>query len=264
MEPGHKLAEALAAAAAHFDAEGLACDFAALAASRERGHLAVCLAELETFDPGQVRIGAQMAFWVNVFNAGVLRDAPELAFAGHEDERHAFFGRPRLSIFGQRYSLDDIYHGLLRGNAPAHGRLQAPMPRDDPRLAHVPIALDERLHFALYCGARSSPAFRVFESGRLDTELEDAGARYVQRLARLDDDGSTLTAPKLMQWYAADFGGPVLDFVRRYSTAERIAQLNEAGAKPKVRFFDYDWAINEPGSRAKAPLAFERELARKK
>ena len=51
MDPDRDLPLALAALGAYFDAEGLACDYAALAASRERGHLAVCLAALETFDP---------------------------------------------------------------------------------------------------------------------------------------------------------------------------------------------------------------------
>src|SRR3990170_6265132 len=143
MEPDRELPQALAAVAAHFDAASLACDYTALAASRERGHLAVCLGELETFDPRQVRIAGRMAFWINVFNAGVLRDAPELQFAGDEQEMEAFFARPRLLIFGQQYSLDEIYHGLLRGNVPAHGRLHAPMRRDDSRLAYTPIAFDE-------------------------------------------------------------------------------------------------------------------------
>ena len=192
--------------AAHFDAAGLACDYAALAASRERGHLAVCLARLEDFDPKQVRIAAQMAFWINLFNAAVLRDAPELTLAGDEREMEAFFELPRLRIFGHQFSLDEIYHGLLRGNLPAHGRLQAPMRRDDARLAYMPIAFDERVHFALFRGSRSSPAFRVFEGGSLDVQIEDAATQYIRRMARVEGDGSVVTVPKILQWYARDFG----------------------------------------------------------
>src|SRR5437867_11112167 len=77
-----QLAESLQAAkAAHFDADGAACDYAALVTSRARGRLAACLADLEKFDPKRDRILAQTAFRVNVFNAGVLRDIPELALA---------------------------------------------------------------------------------------------------------------------------------------------------------------------------------------
>jgi hypothetical protein len=234
--------------ALHFDAEGLACDYVALGASRERGHLAVCLAELETFDPRQVRIAAQMAFWINVFNAGVLRDAPELELEvdGAEQDMRAFFERSRLTIFGQLFSLDDIYHGLLRGNVPAHGRLHAPMKRDDPRLAYTPIAFDERLHFALFRGARSSPAFRVFEAGKLDLQLEEAAAQYIRRMAQVEGDGSVLVAPKLLQWYADDFGGErgVLEFVLRLLDDAALERAERNIGRIRLRYGTFDWTLN--------------------
>ncbi len=249
MEPDRELAQALAALAAHFDAEGLACDYAALAASRERGHLAVCLARLETLDPRQVRIAAKLAFWINVFNAGVLRDAPELEFAGGERDMEAFFERPRLRIFGQQFSLDEIYHGLLRGNLPAHGRLHAPMLRDDPRLAHMPIAFDERLHFALFRGSRSSPAFRVFESGMLEVQLEEAAALYLQRMAQVERDGSAVTVPKLLQWYAKDFDGEsgVLEFVLRRLDDASVERAERNIGRIKLRYGAFDWTLNRRG-----------------
>jgi Protein of unknown function, DUF547 len=246
MEPDRELPQALAALARYFDAEGLACDYAALAASRERGHLAVCLAGLEGFDPGQVRIGAQMAFWINVHNAGVLRDAPELYISGDAEEMAAFFERPRLKIHAQAYSLDDVYHGLLRGNAPAHGKLLAPMKRDDPRLAYTPIAFDERLHFALFRGSRSSPAFRVFAGGQLDAELEDAAARYIRRLAKVSADGSAVTVPRLLQWYAKDFGGEseMLEFVLRRLDEASAERADRNIAHLRIRYDAFDWALN--------------------
>jgi hypothetical protein len=247
MEPDRELPQALAAMVRFFDAEGQACDVDALTAAGERGHLAVCLAELESFDPKRVRIAAQTAFWINVFNAGVLRDAPELGLEleGAEQDRAAFFERPRLKIFGQLFSLDDIYHGLLRGNAPAHGRLHAPMKRDDPRLAYTPIAFDERVHFALYCGARSSPAFRVFEGGKLDAQLEAAAVRYLRRMTQVEPDGSALSVPKLLQWYAKDFGGEngVLEFVLRRLDDAAVELAERNIERITVRYAANDWAL---------------------
>ena len=52
-----------------------------------------------------------------------------------------------------------------------------------------------------------------------------------------------------------------LAFVRRYSPPARLRLLDELGPNPRLEFFDYDWSINEPGSRAKAKLGYERELA---
>ena len=246
MEPDRDLPQALAAVAAYFDADGLACDYAALTASRERGHLAVCLAKLETFDPKQVRIAAQMAFWINVFNAGVLRDAPELELDAGERGMEAFLERPRLRICGQPFSLDEIYHGLLRGNVPAHGRLRAPMRRDDPRLAYMPIAFDERLHFALFRASRSSPAFRVFEGGKLDDQLEDAAALYIRRMVRVERDGSVVAVPKLLQWYALDFGGEdgVLEFVLRRLDDASFERADRNISRIKLRYDAFDWTLN--------------------
>jgi hypothetical protein len=247
MQPDQELPKALAATAAFFDAEGRACDWAALDASRERGRLAICLEALEGFDPAGVRIAGQTAFWLNVFNAAVLRDAPELELAleGVKPEVQPYFQRPRLRIHGLDYSLDDIYHGVLRGNAPAPGHMAAPMRHDDPRLEHVPIALDERLHFALYRGARSSPAFRVFGGGRLDAQLDEAVAQYLRREARVEDGGRVIRAPKLLEWYAADFGGKggALEFVLDRLDEPEFALAERHMGHHKLRFAEFDWRL---------------------
>ena len=187
-----------------------------------------------------------MAFWINLFNAGVLRDAPELAFALGEQDMEAFFERPRLRIFGRQFSLDEIYHGLLRGNVPAHGRLHAPMRRDDPRLAYMPIAFDERLHFALFRGSRSSPAFRVFDSGMLDLQLDEAAALYIRRMAQVEGDGSAVTVPKLLQWYATDFGGEsgVLEFVLGRLDDASVERAERNIGRIKLRYGAFDWTLN--------------------
>jgi hypothetical protein len=247
MDPDQELPRALAAMAPFFDADGRACDWAALGASRERGHLAVLLEALAGFDPAGVRIAGQTAFWINVFNAALLRDAPELVLAleGGKPELRPYFGRPRLKLRGLDYSLDDLYHGVLRGNAPAPGHLGPPMPRDDPRLAHVPLALDERLHFALYRGARSSPAFRVFGAGKLDAQLDEAAERYIRREARVEPDGRTVVAPKLLEWYAADFGGKggALEFVLDKLDEAAFARAEPHMGRHRLRFAEFDWGL---------------------
>jgi len=247
MTMEQQLAEALAGVrSAHFDAEGIACDYRALSASRERGRLAVCLSGLESFDPQGVRLGARTAFWINVFNAGVLRDSPELELAAGERDLGHFFARPRLTVFGHGFSLDDIYHGLLRGNLPGHGHLRVPMERNDPRLAYMPIAYDERVHFAMYTATRSSPALRAFEGGRLDLQLEEAAGLYVRRTTRIERNGAVVVAPRLLQWYAKDFGGEngVVEFVAARLEEEQAEQIDRNIRSVKLRYSDFDWTLN--------------------
>ena len=132
------VAQSLESLKACFDVRG-AVDTGALAASPDHGRLGEALAGLAEFDPRRMRIPAQLAFWLNVYNAAVVRDL--LEFDGGE-----LFARPRLRIAGHAWSLDDIEQGMLRGS----------LRKRDPRLALAPVTFDERAYFALYRACRSS------------------------------------------------------------------------------------------------------------
>jgi hypothetical protein len=235
-----------AARAAHFDSGGALCDYAALAGSREHERLSACVAALESRDPKQVRIAAQTAFWLNVFNAVVLRDARELSAAGGVREVERFFERPRVKVGGLAYSLDDIEHGVLRGNAPKFGHFRAPLRRDDPRLAYTPLAYDERMHFGMYCASRSSPALRVFGGGMLDEQLESATAEYLKGSVRVEQEGALVILPRQFYWYRADFGGEheALAFALARLDDETVEAVDRRRGKVKVRYADFDWRLN--------------------
>jgi hypothetical protein len=230
----------------HFDRDGASCDYAALGASGEQRRLGQCLAALEAFDLKRVRIVAQTAFWLNVFNALVLRDARELAHGRDVREVEAFFERPRATLGGLAYSLDDIEHGVLRGNVPKFGGLRAPMRANDPRRAYTPIAYDERLHFGMYCACRSSPPLCVFSGGALDEQLESATAQYLRRQVRVEQQGALVVLPRQFYWYPSDFGG------EREALAFALARLDDAAidmvdrrrGKVKLRYAEFDWRLN--------------------
>jgi hypothetical protein len=231
---------------AHFDQNGQACRYPAFAVSRERGRLAAYLGSLESLDFKRLRIPAQTSFWINVFNAGVLRDSPELEFAAGPRDVQAFFEQPRLKVGGHAFSLDDVQHGLLRGNMAKHGRLRAPMSRDDPRLAFMPIAFDERMHFALYSAARSSPPLRAFDGGNLDKQFEQATAEYLQRTARVEEGGAVVVVPKVFDWYAKDFGGErgALEFALGRLDEAAVDAVDRRQGRVKLHYTDFDWTLN--------------------
>jgi hypothetical protein len=235
------LAQALEAVkTAHFDAAGAACDYAALAASRERGQLAACLASLERFDPRKLRIPGQTAFWLNAYNACMLRDAAEIGIEG-------FFERQRVRIAGHDWSLDDIEHGLLRGNVPKYGSPRAPMKKSDPRLAFVPLAYDERVHFAMYSACRSSPRLRIYHAETLDSELEQAAQEYLTATVRVKDEGARVKVPKLFHWYADDFGGEdgVLEFVVARLDEASVELIDRRQGSVRLKYHDFDWTLNQ-------------------
>jgi hypothetical protein len=120
------------------------------------------------------------------------------------------------------------------------------MARNDARLAYMPIAYDERLHFALHSGTRSSPGLRVFAAGRVDAQLEEAATDYVRRTCRVEDSGEVLVAPRLLQWYAADFGGEhgVIEFVlARLGDEEAVERADRLRGGVKLRYAAYDWTL---------------------
>jgi hypothetical protein len=188
-----------------------------------------------------------MAFWINVFNAGVLRDAHELEAAPSVRAVQAFFERPRLRIGAHRYSLDDIEHGLLRGNVPKQGRSRPPMARDDPRLEYMPILFDERVHFALHSACRSSPPLRVFDGGKLDRQLEEAAADYVRRTVRVESQGTVIFLPRLFRWFAEDFGDQsgIIEFVAaRIDDEAAVEMIDRRHGNVKLRHLEFDWSLN--------------------
>jgi hypothetical protein len=246
--PDRELVEALEAARqAHFDAHGAACDYAALGRSPERERLAACLIALADFDIKRAQIPSQLAFWINVFNAGVLSDARELESAAGVRMVEAFFERPRLRIGKHSYSLDDIEHGLLRGNVAKPGRSQPLMKRGDARLEYMPIVFEERMLFALHSACRSSPPLRGFDGGKLDRQLEEAAADYIRRNVRVERQGAVLVLPRIFRWFAEDFGGDrgIVDFVvSRIADEALVDMIDRRLGDVALRYAEFDWTLN--------------------
>jgi hypothetical protein len=219
--------------------------FAALAEEAQGERVAGCLASLGAFDPRALDFASQTAFWLNTYNACVLRDVTGLV---RLTER--FFDSARIVIAGHAWSLDDIEHGLLRG-APKYGRLRAPIAPGDPRLRFAPPAYDERVHFGMYTACRSSPPLQALDGARLEEQLEAAARDYLVRTVSIARDGSRVRLPKLFQWYADDFGGRsgVLEFVlARIDDEALIGAIDRRHGQVELEYQDYDWTLEATSS----------------
>jgi len=247
--PGDTLSGALQAVRErHCDAAGLACDYGGLAGSPERAGLEEALAALEGYDPRRAPIPGLVVFWLNVYNACSLVAALEVQQGGELRRIGDYFERGRVRVTGFAYSLDDIEHGLLRGNEHRHGSLRGPLARDDPRLAFTPLIYDERMHFALYTACRSTPALRVYHAGRLEDELERAARDYLRRTVRIEDAGAVVVMPKPLHWYAKDFGGEagVLEFVlARLDDDAAVDLVDRRRGRLRLRYAEFDWTLNQ-------------------
>lgn len=175
---------------------------------------------------------AKVAYWINAYNAltidGVLRDD---RFPGVR-KVDRFFERRIYTVGGRKMSLDDIEHETLRKQF------------NEPRI-----------HFALVCASVSCPRLApfAFEPEHLDEQLEARARLFVSEPRNVSVSGSTVTLSKIFDWFRGDFkpAGGVAAFLR--------ARRSDVPAKPRFKYFDYDWSLNEPGSRARSPNPLERE-----
>ena len=122
------------------------------------------------------------------------------------------------------------------------------MKKSDPRLAYVPLTYDERMHFAMYTAARSSPRLRVFRGESLEAELEQATCDYLVANVRVKDEDfrAKIRLPKIFQWYAEDFGSErdVIEFVLARLDEEVAELVDRRDGRVKLKYDEFDAALN--------------------
>ena len=174
---------------------------------------------------------SRMAFWIDVYNASVVRQANydfSTVLA-----RQRFFRRPVVTVAGQPLSLDAIEHGILRRSRwkLGLGYVANPLPSRFER-AHRVDRLDARIHFALNCATASCPPIAAYRVERIDEQLDVAVQAYLS--AEIDQAADSITVPRIFLWFIGDFGGPsgVRALLRKHGVE---------GAAGRLRFADYDW-----------------------
>lgn len=188
---------------------------------------------------------AQLAFWINAYNACALRlviDHYPIQRGGWLSRMvNAFKSVPANSIqqipdtwsrafcpvAGRERSLDEIEHTILR-------------PMGEPRI-----------HFAVNCASRSCPrlAPTPYTADSLDVQLDRAVRTLIgdPRQYEMRKDGpATLYLNKVLDWYAGDFGGleGVTAFLLPYLPPEDRAYAESHGPV-RITFREYDWTLND-------------------
>lgn len=232
---------------------GAGVDYAALKADRAALDRVVAAFDSEATrgEPEWPR-DQRMAFWINAYNAFTLR-----AIVDHYPIRSSWFTlQPRNSIRqiegvwteltwkagGRAVTLDDIEHGILR---PKFG--------------------DARIHFAVNCASISCPplAPEPYVAPVLDRQLDAAARAYLAGAEGVRVDGDTLRVTSLFDWYGEDFIGQYAPLVAGERPAKERAILGTivafgsepakslaATGRPRIRFIDYNWGLNDAARQA--------------
>ncbi len=213
---------------------------------------------LGNLDPKQYATwndAAKIALWVNAYNAMVLKTVinhypikKRFTFVGYPlgiQHIKKVWKRKKHTVMGEKYSLDGIEHGILRKQF------------DEPRI-----------HMALVCAAKSCPQLRrePYMAEKLEAQLKDQSESFLRSATkgfRLDAQKGEVSVSKIFKWFGKDFVSKfgtdqlfshigskekrsVLNFVGQHidkANAEKLGQ-----GKYSVRFFDYDWSLNDQKS----------------
>jgi len=208
--------------AKYVDAEGKVA-YRSLA-QQDAATLDAYLQALERADPGTMSPAEQTAFWINAYNAHVIRGVLDGYDAEGRVARLRFFGFYSFPVAGRKRTLNDIENDILRGQL------------------HEP-----RIHFALVCASTSCPKLRreAYRGDRLEAQLDEQARSFLDDPTRNQfGPGGIAKLSSIFKWFADDFvraAGSVPAFIGRYR------QL-PAGAR--IEYLDYDWSINaQPGQR---------------
>lgn len=181
------------------------------------------LKKVATAAPDKHPSKAQLAFYINAYNATVIDSVLEKWPVKSVMKEKGFFKSEKHPIAGKERTLDALEHKLIR-----------------------PTFKDARVHFVLVCAAKSCPRLRqdALTEKNVDKTLEAAAKEFIP--AATSANGKTVTTSQLFNWFADDFkndAGSVQAYLAKYTSGETKKVLESGEAK--VMFSEYDWAINE-------------------
>lgn len=204
----------------------------------DRALLKAYLAALSAVSENEFRAFSkpqQLAFLINAYNAHMV----EKVLTKYPDIRSVWdfgklIGNPFkdrfFTLLGKPMSLDAVEHDTIR----------APGVHDEPRI-----------HFAVNCASVGCPMLReeAYVADRLDRQLEEQTRRFLTDRSRnrYDTPGDALEVSKIFDWYGKDFRGIEAWLGARAAllSDKPDEQARISDGKGRIRFLEYDWALND-------------------
>jgi hypothetical protein len=209
--------------------------------------------QLASFNLSQLKTREEkLAFWINLYNAlvidAVIRENVKESVTESQLGVLAFFQNAAYWINNQRFSLDDIEHGVLRANQGFPYFPGKQFSSSDPRQEAVIHPMDPRIHFALNCASISCPPIAFYSAGQIDSQLNLASRSFVQQDLKIDPKRNTILISRIFSWYRTDFGGKagILHFlVDHLDDLDTISWINSNRNKVRIQHKEYDWRLNK-------------------
>jgi hypothetical protein len=181
-------------------------------------------------NPTELSYNGQLVFWVNAYNALVIKgviDHYPTTSVRKVKWFNGFFSRLKFRVAGKTYALNQIEHGIIRTEF-----------------------VDPRVHFVLVCASRSCPPLdkRAFSVADIEERLETATFNFIKdpTQVRLDRAKRHVYLSKIFKWYDEDFRegyDGVADFLADYLPPEDADFV--LAEDVKFEHLDYDWTLND-------------------
>ncbi len=189
----------------------------------------------------------RLAFWLNVFNLLCLHGVVAHQVTSSLRDIKDFFNRTGYLIGGFSLTLDEIEHGILRGNARKYWGLSNTFALTDKRSALALAQLDPRVHFAFYSACTTLPQLRAYRPVHIDEQLRHATCEYLAQYVTCNEDATPLRVPQIFRWYQKDFGSQqdILAFIAEHLDESQLgSDVRRNAHERSLHYLDFDWSIN--------------------
>eukprot|EP00177_Eucheuma_denticulatum_P006081 GFKZ01011089.1.p1 GENE.GFKZ01011089.1~~GFKZ01011089.1.p1 ORF type:complete len:628 (-),score=83.36 GFKZ01011089.1:402-2285(-) len=268
----HRMASSPALPMAPFYTVDDDIDYSALAKSELFRQYNLAAAELQRVHLVALNHDERIAFFVNCYNllclhAHVVHGPPNSLL-----RRWSFFRILSYRIAGLDMTLDDIEHGILRGNKrPPMLRFVQQLRPSDPKCQQVLSKRDGRIHFVISAGTRSDPPIRILDGDNVQEELHEATVEFLSYSVKVDTERRVVTLPRIFLWYGEDFATPdknLLTWVAQYLPVETSQQLlklmSQSDAVPTIEHENFDWTNTKASFNASVVRRKRRKLERER
>ncbi|CAF2450637.1 unnamed protein product [Rotaria sp. Silwood2] len=209
---------------------------------------------LTTISLDNVTENERKTLFINLYNVltihGIvsLTDIPKSVL-----DLNQFWKTTSYKVGAHIYSLDDIEHGILRGNKPHSYCTQRHFTFNDPRAKYSMRRCDPRIHFTINRGARSCPQIAIYSSTNIEKALNMATTSYCNSEVDIIPENNEIRLPKLFLWYRNDFGrseNDVLRWITKYIDEPKQSLLkillDRQATKDKlhISYKIYNWMLN--------------------
>ena len=210
---------------------------------KDQKHLELFMFAIKGFDPQdykQLPADSKFAFWINTYNAIVLKTILDYYPVNSIKEIRSFYKKKRYKVMGELLSLDQIEHEVIRKKFK-----------------------DPRINTALYKGTVGSALLRneAYLGNILDEQLSNQTQRFLKNPTKfqIDHYNSIIYISPIFKWHAKDFmqsyytshkykaAKPemraVMNFIESYSTKNVVAFFYTKIFD--IEYLDYSWKLND-------------------